>query len=119
MLILVCCDICTENLNKVFPRLRDPACGRGGDFTQLKKSLFEGLGNWYGPRDFLGIVAKPVQIFIFFIGNLFRFAKRCQTITQNAEKFSKASVLMQRLSYPPETVLSNKITRNRRIVLSF
>ena len=30
----------------------------------------------------------------------------------------KASVLMQRLSYPTETVLSNKITRNR-IVLSF
>ena len=31
---------------------------------------------------------------------------------------SKASVLMQRLSYPTETVISNKITRNR-IVLSF
>ena len=31
---------------------------------------------------------------------------------------TKASVLMQRLSYPTETVLSNKITRNR-IVLSF
>ena len=30
----------------------------------------------------------------------------------------KASVLMQRLSYPTETVLSNKITRNN-IVLSF
>ena len=30
----------------------------------------------------------------------------------------KASVLMQRLSYPTETVISNKITRNR-IVLSF
>ena len=30
----------------------------------------------------------------------------------------KASVLMQRLSYPTETVLSNKISRNR-IVLSF
>ena len=30
----------------------------------------------------------------------------------------EASVLMQRLSYPSETVLSNKITRNR-IVLTF
>ena len=30
----------------------------------------------------------------------------------------KASVVMQRLSYPTETVLSNKITRNG-IVLSF
>ena len=30
----------------------------------------------------------------------------------------KGNVLMQRLSYPTETVLSNKITRNR-IVLSF
>ena len=30
----------------------------------------------------------------------------------------KASSLMQRMSYPTETVLSNKITRNR-IVLSF
>ena len=30
----------------------------------------------------------------------------------------QASVLMQRLSYPTETVLSNKITRNRK-VLSF
>ena len=30
----------------------------------------------------------------------------------------KASVLMQRLSYPTETVLTNKITRNRT-VLSF
>ena len=32
--------------------------------------------------------------------------------------FLEASVLMQRLSYPTETVLSNKITTNR-IVLSF
>ena len=32
--------------------------------------------------------------------------------------FPQASVIMQRLSYPTETVLTNKITRNR-IVLSF
>ena len=30
-----------------------------------------------------------------------------------------ASVIMQRLSYPTETALSNKITRNRIVVLSF
>ena len=36
----------------------------------------------------------------------------------NARQKASASVLMQRLSYQTETVLSNKITRNR-IVLSF
>ena len=30
----------TEYLNKAFPRLRDPAFGRGGEFTQPRKNLF-------------------------------------------------------------------------------
>ena len=42
----------------------------------------------------------------------------CLRLSRRALRDSEASVLMHRLSYPTETVLSNKITRNR-IVLSF
>ena len=66
----------------------------------------------------MSIKAELFIFFLFFLPLLPTFLLCASTFGHCASGKREASVLMQKLSYPTETVLSNKITEHR-IVLSF
>ena len=63
---------------------------------------------------YLGVPSLSLSLFLPHFQPLLRFSSR----DLQRRSLLQASVVMQRLSYPTETVLSNKITTNR-LVLSF
>ena len=64
---------------------------------------------WYYSQEFDDITSNP-ELYVESLVNLANTAYQNSNINLRL----KVSVVMQRLSYPTEAVLSNKVTRNRK-----
>ena len=83
---------CTESLNKAFPRLRDSASWRGGELTEPRKILFEGL---------CMVLVILIQIVAnLLLSVLFWPSSIALTSSQRAERESKS---VERRSMPTDT----------------